>query len=94
MLILYQPCKFKFLQFTRQFGVLRCQYKGKNVRTEKSALLLLSQLVRAYGAGANLLAVDQDRMTALHHGAICGHKDVVKYLIDYGEFSSGTLAAE
>ena len=39
----------------------------------------------AFNIGANLLATDQYGMTALHHGARFGHKDIVRFLIDNGK---------
>ena len=43
------------------------------------------QVVEAHQSGASLLATDQYGMTALHHAARFGHKDVVKYLIEQGK---------
>lgn len=37
-----------------------------------------------HAEGANLLSVDGDNMTPLHHAAKLGSHDVVKYLIDNG----------
>ncbi|EAA06452.5 AGAP000519-PA [Anopheles gambiae str. PEST] len=33
--------------------------------------------------GYSLLSIDSTGQTALHHGARCGHKDIVRYLISY-----------
>ena len=49
------------------------------------------QVLELHRAGADLVAVDQYGMTALHHAARFGHKDIVKYLIDQGTTRSTTL---
>ena len=36
--------------------------------------------------GAYLMTVDQHGMNALHHAARFGHKDIVQYLIENGEY--------
>ncbi|ELT95564.1 hypothetical protein CAPTEDRAFT_165134 [Capitella teleta] len=42
----------------------------------------LPKVIEAHQNGVNLLSTDQYGMTALHHAARFGHKDVVKYLIE------------
>ncbi|XP_049276791.1 eye-specific diacylglycerol kinase isoform X2 [Anopheles funestus] len=37
--------------------------------------------------GYSLLSIDSTGQTALHHGARCGHKDIVRYLISYAPSS-------
>uniref|UniRef100_A0A182W4K4 Diacylglycerol kinase n=1 Tax=Anopheles minimus TaxID=112268 RepID=A0A182W4K4_9DIPT len=37
--------------------------------------------------GYSLLSIDSSGQTALHHGARCGHKDIVRYLISYAPSS-------
>ena len=46
--------------------------------------VLFPQLVELHQSGAGLMGTDQCGMTALHHAARFGHKDIVKYLIEQG----------
>ena len=48
------------------------------------------QLCEAYHRGADLLVTDQYGMTALHHSARFGHKNVVKFMIDNGKWQAVT----
>lgn len=44
----------------------------------------LRKLVELHESGADLLCTDQYGMTALHHAARFGHKEIVKYLVRNG----------
>ena len=45
----------------------------------------LAKLKDLFGRGANFLKTDHYGMTALHHAARFGHKEVVKYIIENGK---------
>ncbi|XP_049540536.1 eye-specific diacylglycerol kinase-like [Anopheles darlingi] len=47
-------------------------------------LVLLTDL---HLQGYSLLSIDATGQTALHHGARCGHKDIVRYIISYAPSS-------
>ncbi|XP_052899896.1 eye-specific diacylglycerol kinase [Anopheles moucheti] len=49
-----------------------------------SDLIMLKDL---HLQGYSLLSIDSTGQTALHHGARCGHKDIVRYLISYAPSS-------
>ncbi|XP_058053699.1 eye-specific diacylglycerol kinase [Anopheles bellator] len=49
-----------------------------------SDLVLLTDL---HLQGYSLLSIDATGQTALHHGARCGHKDIVRYIISYAPSS-------
>ena len=42
----------------------------------------LKKLMEVHQSGGDLMATDQYGMTALHHAARFGHKEITKYLID------------
>jgi diacylglycerol kinase (ATP) len=46
----------------------------------------LRKLAELHEHGADLLCTDQYGMTALHHAARFGHKEIVKYLVKNGKF--------
>ena len=46
----------------------------------------VAKFAELHRKGASLTATDQHGMTALHQAARFGHKDIVKYLIENGEF--------
>ena len=46
----------------------------------------LRKLAELHEHGADLLCTDQYGMTALHHAARFGHKEIVKYLVKNGMY--------
>ena len=51
-------------------------------RSSELTLPSRTQLMEVHHGGASLLATDQYGMTALHHAARFGHKEIVKFMLE------------